>query len=46
MKRIIGDILSLILGNNDEKYEPSKIEYTIFGLILLLTLLLIFGLNV
>ena len=34
LKRTIGDVLSVLTGNNDEDYEPTKDEYMYFWLML------------
>lgn len=36
IKRIVGDLLSLIFGNNEEEYEPSKGEYGFFVIVILM----------
>jgi len=40
MKRIIGDLLSLIFGGGDENYTPSKGEYTFFGAVVLMCVIM------
>lgn len=39
IKRTVGDFLSLVVGNNDEDYEPTKSEYWMFAIFVFIIVL-------